>query len=486
MGKSKLSIRYSFAVIPVVIALAVAVMGLLANVLISSSRSAVESRSEECARLLEARVSQITGKLEIYRETIDRFYQEDEEALYEYLKSTYGKTEMCPQGIYIGGDDNFFLSADEWVPEEGYDVTSRPWYDQARYSKDYVFGEPYVDMTLNKVCISVSVRMDYEKSVRVMATDIYDDYAQTIVDELAKEGNLDDAIIVTGTGINIVADSNGTQAGTALADSGRGIYSRISEIIASGKEGAYVISDGGTTHNLDVKYISTANWYLVTCVHDRTLWHPVNKMIPVITLAVAIAVAALIAYAWRYSRHAVLTETHAQTDRLTGVYNRETFQRIVSEKKDADRYGGMLVLFDLDHFKQINDQLGHPEGDRVLSDFAALLKDFFDRSTNFSGRLGGDEFAVFIDSRINSRTAGAMLERFMKRARELFKEYEKYGLSVSAGAAYGQDYDSLYKNADRYLYQAKQEGRNRYCVEGLETHLSETVKADGDAKSAEL
>ena len=62
----------------------------------------------------------------------------------------------------------------------------------------------------------------------------------------------------------------------------------------------------------------------------------------------------------------------------------------------------------------------------------------------------------------------------MAKSEDLFADYAAYGLSVSAGAAYGTDYESLYKKADSCLYRAKEAGRNRFVIEGLEDEAKET------------
>jgi len=415
--------------------------------------------------MLEAWATQLTGELEIYRNTIDRYFQDDGR-FEEYVLSTYRKSDVYPQGIYIGGDDNFFFSADSWIPDEDYDVVSRPWFEQARYSKKFVFGEPYVDMTLNEVCISVSARMDYEKSTRVMVADIYGDYCRQIIEELLAEGQLDGALIATGGEQCIVASGDGTNLGTPLSESESAIHQQVCQLLSQGLTGEHKVKADGEVWNLDILYIDTANWYLVTGITDHSLQKPVWQMLPAVILTTVLAVILLVIFAARYSRTALDTELHANTDRLTGALNRETFQSVVAESYSASKPPRMLILFDLDHFKSINDNLGHPEGDKVLADFAKLLMEFFDRNTNYVARLGGDEFAVYIESEIAPEAAAGMLDRFMKRAREQFEPYRSCGLSTSAGAAYGRDYEDLYKKADSYLYQAKQAGRNRYCIEG--------------------
>jgi len=157
------------------------------------------------------------------------------------------------------------------------------------------------------------------------------------------------------------------------------------------------------------------------------------------------------------------------TDPLTGLLNRRAFAAIFdSELKRAERSGRTLTLavFDLDHFKQINDHHGHAAGDRALCSFAQLL-----RSEQREGdpvvRIGGEEFAVLL---VETDAEGA--RRFAVRIATSPKLVvdEDVRLSVSAGLATSgnglQTLDNLLLAADSALYVAKAAGRSRVALHG--------------------
>lgn len=162
-------------------------------------------------------------------------------------------------------------------------------------------------------------------------------------------------------------------------------------------------------------------------------------------------------------------KTLAETDPLTGVLNRRKFFELAQrEVQRAQRYvlPLSLVMFDLDHFKQVNDSYGHAVGDRVLTELTRLLCEHV-RRQDLVGRLGGEEFAVLLPH-TGAAQAVDWVRNLQRRLRLWRLELEEAGevrLTVSAGACQLQDehedFDALLRQADRLLYQAKAEGRDR-------------------------
>ena len=156
----------------------------------------------------------------------------------------------------------------------------------------------------------------------------------------------------------------------------------------------------------------------------------------------------------------------ALTDSLTGVANRRAFfDRGVPllEQAFADRRSAALLLFDLDRFKDVNDTGGHQAGDRVLKAFCELIVTSITPRDLF-GRLGGEEFACLL-----ADVSMAQALRIADRVRREFAEMSFHGLeinaTVSVGVAMaseaGRSLPALLATADRALYRAKADGRNR-------------------------
>ncbi len=164
----------------------------------------------------------------------------------------------------------------------------------------------------------------------------------------------------------------------------------------------------------------------------------------------------------------------ATRDQLTGLLNRREFERILGEEKtQAARFGGRfaLILVDIDHFKRVNDQHGHPAGDTVLREVAGRLTAAV-RDEDQVARIGGEEFAIIM-SRADRAIAVEVAGRLHKIVRETPIPVEaglalamtvSVGVAVHAGGAVAAD--DVVSVADKALYAAKTGGRDRVVVSG--------------------
>ncbi len=164
-----------------------------------------------------------------------------------------------------------------------------------------------------------------------------------------------------------------------------------------------------------------------------------------------------------------------QLDPLTGVLNRLALEAQVTQQialcSTNDCIGAFFML-DIDHFKWVNDAFGHDRGDEVLRLVANAVKGVF-RPTDIVARLGGDEFAVFITGIPSSELAMTKAESICRALRLLGKPEEELQLSCSVGVSIypddGASFEQLYHTADLALYQAKREGKDRYCLYGIQS-----------------
>jgi diguanylate cyclase (GGDEF)-like protein len=162
----------------------------------------------------------------------------------------------------------------------------------------------------------------------------------------------------------------------------------------------------------------------------------------------------------RWARH---HHREARTDQLTGLLNRRALFDRFAETRLAP--GTAVIMFDLDHFKAINDGLGHATGDLVLETFAGILKANL-RLSDAAARLGGEEFCVVITD-LSLRSGSGVAERIRAafEAKTVEAPRGEASTTVSAGVAIagleGEPFEDVLRRADDALYAAKSEGRNR-------------------------
>jgi diguanylate cyclase len=165
----------------------------------------------------------------------------------------------------------------------------------------------------------------------------------------------------------------------------------------------------------------------------------------------------------------------ARHDELTGIYNRRYFMDLAQvevEKRNCTANNIMLVLIDIDHFKQVNDTYGHPAGDRVIQEFVTTLKKGI-RNGDYIARWGGEEFILLLPN-ISMPEAKNISNRLREMIEETVIEFEDF--LVQATASFGlseidcsegnfiTSFSKAYSLADKALYQAKESGRNKVVV----------------------
>lgn len=156
----------------------------------------------------------------------------------------------------------------------------------------------------------------------------------------------------------------------------------------------------------------------------------------------------------------------AMRDSLTGLLNRHGVLHFIQEHLEKEGFG--VLIFDLDHFKKINDTYGHPIGNEVLRGFGLILSEG-QRSEDAIGRWGGEEFILVLSTKESS-----VLHSIAERVRQRLKATAfsdgcqgTFRVSVSIGGAIlreGESFEGVYERADKNLYQAKALGRDQSIV----------------------
>jgi diguanylate cyclase (GGDEF)-like protein len=159
-------------------------------------------------------------------------------------------------------------------------------------------------------------------------------------------------------------------------------------------------------------------------------------------------------------------KTAASVDPLTGLFNRRGFAEACTRVIDREAKAGRpvsVLIFDIDHFKGINDRFGHPAGDEILKLFSTIVVNNL-RISDLSGRIGGEEFAALLPCSLEEGVLVAERVREAFEGSDIVVEEGKVDTTVSIGVAggpAGTELEVLLAAADTALYQAKRGGRNR-------------------------
>jgi len=197
----------------------------------------------------------------------------------------------------------------------------------------------------------------------------------------------------------------------------------------------YQLSVGGKTHHYEARIVATWGEEVLAIVRDFTDQRQAERM--------------------------------AETDSLTNIYNRRKFSRLLDQEiQRVERYDRSLsiALLDIDHFKRVNDTYGHDTGDYVLRRITELIRENI-RVTDILARYGGEEFVIILPE-TDVRGTSKQIERMRKTIEKT--SFDGVGsLTISAGitAYMGEDScKSMITRADKALYLAKEEGRNRVRI----------------------
>jgi diguanylate cyclase (GGDEF)-like protein/PAS domain S-box-containing protein len=182
----------------------------------------------------------------------------------------------------------------------------------------------------------------------------------------------------------------------------------------------------------------------------------------------------------------------AHFDVLTGLPNRVLLgerSRLALSMAQRDLEPLALMFIDLDHFKNINDSLGHRIGDNLLVQFSRRMNDIVREQDTFS-RLGGDEFILLLPS-TNVKGAGQLAKKLLDAAQTPYLiDGHELSITCSIGIAMypkdGRDFDSLSQSADMAMYRAKQIGRNNYSffTADMQTHSVQTLEMENALRRA--
>jgi diguanylate cyclase (GGDEF)-like protein len=241
----------------------------------------------------------------------------------------------------------------------------------------------------------------------------------------------------------------------------------IGDIFAN-RRNSFRFKEEGDYVYLNTRYIPELDWYLFVEQTDKKATKNIATTL-MINLCICLLITSIILSITnqRISSYQKKIERLAATDSLTGLYNRQTLQIILSEAlKDTNRRGSILsvIIFDIDHFKQVNDTYGHRAGDFVLKEVAQVTGSTV-RNSDILFRWGGEEFLIVLKD-CGAENALKMAEKIRLAILKaiISANGRDISVTVSLGVSQyvpGESSDELIERADRAMYAAKNKGRNR-------------------------
>ncbi|MCX4338800.1 MAG: diguanylate cyclase [Lachnospiraceae bacterium] len=461
------NIKLVGTIVPVVLVMIVIYFLLVRGEVLTLSKEKLALESQYYAEEISTWAESVLTEITIYKTMIEQLGL-DKEVTYELLTTSAGTHAAYPYGLYMGDDQGNYFDASGWVPDEDFVVTERDWYREGLEHDHFTFGEPYVDAMTGGTCVSVTCRLNTAPAITVLSTDVYLDYASQLVGEVTSD-KIEHAFFVTRESRLIVADSDVSMVGLSLSSQNDSLlYKNVSRLLDAGKTGQSSILGDESVFFVDINVIPDTDWYFVTCMNRNEVLKDLWRIeFPMLLLAV-IACVLLFALTSLFSREMSTIRTNARLDPLTKLLNREGFEELVQLALEERPGRGMLMIIDMDNFKLINDQLGHPVGDQVLKEFATILENYFNRNKDIVSRLAGDEFAVFVGRDITTTETESMLNKFISIIHQNFDNkfpHQKLSASIGVGAAVNCDsYEALYQTADKALYEAKWNGKDRFQI----------------------
>ncbi len=227
----------------------------------------------------------------------------------------------------------------------------------------------------------------------------------------------------------------------------------------------------GELIHLNSRYIPELEWYLIVEQNEKTITKGIlHALFLNLNICFLVTVVVLVLINFTVIPYQKTLEKMATTDKLTGIYNRQSFDsvtsKILQETKDK-KSTFSIILFDIDNFKQINDKYGHFAGDKVIKTVSSFVYNQLENPELFF-RWGGEEFIALLRENdiTQARSVAEEIRSTIKKSATFYQD-EKISVTVSLGIAeyvYPEGIDSLVKRADKALLNAKEKGKDRSVI----------------------
>lgn len=267
------NLRLFLTIVPFVLALLFVSFLTTSRALIKNGEANLELHARKNAESLDNWLNKIESQMTVYRSAIECHCPTAEQYC-EYLKSPYIQSTDFSNGIYIGDAEGDYYDAS--LEEAAYrpNIANSAWYINGACSTDFVYSDLFMDTLHQKTCITISSRLDNPDKIYVIASDVYVDYAEQLVNAMATEPQVDGAILVCGKNNKVIVDSYTKATGHSL-DAFSDRYGNLCDLIRDGKTGFFKApGTDGKKYYVIITALENTDWYLVSYVKTTTITTP--------------------------------------------------------------------------------------------------------------------------------------------------------------------------------------------------------------------
>lgn len=339
-------IKLILVIIPAVLLLIACFFMVSRGMIMEQDQKKLEAESQVYARDISGWADRIMGELRVYQDAINKNTFGSDEEILTFLETSVNSSSAYPAGIYMGDDSGVYLDGSGWVPGPDWVLTERDWYVEGCEHEELAFGEPYYDSNTGQVCVSVSVRMDYEQAVRVMAVDVYLDYVSDMMKGIRIEES-GRAFLVTGKQM-VIAHPDQSMMEVTLDRSGLdALYGGIGQKLREGTTGSTRVKGDNGYYRICIYPIEHTDWQLITFVSEKEVLRDLYQLELYMILIAAAAAAALVILILRMMSR-IVKPVHLMTDTLAEVATGDFTRNLETRGNDeiAAMSGNMQIFLE--------------------------------------------------------------------------------------------------------------------------------------------
>lgn len=432
--KTGISIRTKLilTIIPIVLIMVISYFALARSIVLDISNDKLQAQSQVYAGDINEWTGQIFAELQVYQDTIESGYLENDDVILKYLETTVDKNMAYSVGLYMGDDKGVYLDGSGWEPGADWVLTERDWYVDGKDNDKFAFGEPYYDSMTGQVCVSASVRVDYDKAVRVLATDVYLDYVSEVMSTISEESNVN-AFLVTSGGLIIGHNDKELMSKQLDAEGMDSLYVGIKEHLTTENDGVITIKGNAGKYYSNITPVANTDWYFVTYVTEREVLSELHWM-ECYMLIIALVAAAILIIVISLIINGVVKPVKVMTTVINDIADGDFSKNI--ECKGTDEIAGMsqnLQAFILNMRETISD--------------ISKMSEWLEKQAEHNDEISDTLKASSITQNNEMEVLGNMVDRLLNDVETALKQMRELSVLIAQADTEGKTAEVLMKES---------------------------------------